>query len=285
MRVGIVSVQRQPQDPYNWLALHVGKGISAFYIRFEDTPHGPAQFADILRDLGVADRVTLRAEHAPAVDRAREDNYRDLQARQADWVNAAIRMAAADGVAWLFHIDDDELLTTPSASWAEVLRAVPASCDGVHLTNWEAFAPTAPTASAFVDPGVRVLGSECAHLYSAYGNGKAATRVTASAAARGPHHFTGRECELPAAEGVVVHYEALPAHANDGNPPARWVAKHMLRAKDDTTTIPFPSTREAIAAAAAGDTGALAAVYRKYRTTDGERFRACPTPRDVTSLW
>ena len=81
----------------------------------------------------------------------------------------------------------------------------------------------------------------------------------------------------------IAHFEALPTSAAD-TPPARWMDKHMLRAKDDTRNIPFASTREGIAAARAGDVDALRSLWFKYRTTDGERFRACPMPHTL-SLW
>ena len=281
MRVGVVSTQRHPPDPVNWLAVHINKGVTAFYIRFEDTPNGPAVFSNAIHALGKPG-VILRTEIAPPVDRTSEDNYRDIQGRQTAWVNKAARMASADGVAWLFHIDDDEVLVTPT-SWPEVVAGIPTSCDAVHLTNWEAFAPAQPTGSFFTDPGVRYLGSECAHLYSAYGNGKGGARVTPTTAALGVHHFAGRECELPTHKGLVAHFEALPTSAAD-TPPARWMDKHMLRAKDDTRNIPFASTREGIAAARAGDVDALRSLWFKYRTTDGERFRACPMPHTL-SLW
>ena len=204
LQVGIVSSQRLPPDPFNWMRYHVDVGISAFYIVFEETPDVPEGMAEYAAQLTAAlGRRILFYWERRDVDRAREDNYMDLMTRQRQWVDRMVAKARSDGVAWLFHVDDDELLYPGDTSkdaistWPEVLAAVPPSCASVHVDNWEAFSPESPASSWITDGGVRFLPQSCAGLFSAYGNGKGGTRTLAGQKSFGPHRFTGgKDCAL-----------------------------------------------------------------------------------------
>lgn len=222
--MGIVSSQRQPPDPFNWLSAHVAAGISAFYIMFEDSGTLPEAMATYAHAL---DPSVVFYYETRTVDRSREQNYVDLMGRQAAWVDRMIARARADGVQWLFHIDDDEIAVpstsgaTTTSSWPRVLDKVPAKCASVHLDNVEAFSPPHPSGPFFDDTEVRFLPRACAHLYAAYGNGKSATRTLEGQASHGPHHFRGgKECELKT--GVVGHYEGLAMGPNDTPPRGGW---------------------------------------------------------------
>lgn len=278
-RVGIVSSQRQPPDPFNWLSAHVAAGISAFYIMFEDSGTLPEAMATYAHAL---DPSVVFYYETRTVDRSREQNYVDLMGRQAAWVDRMIARARADGVQWLFHIDDDEIAVpstsgaTTTSSWPRVLDKVPAKCASVHLDNVEAFSPPHPSGPFFDDTEVRFLPRACAHLYAAYGNGKSATRTLEGQASHGPHHFRGgKECELKT--GVVGHYEGLAMGPND-TPPARWVDKNALRVRDDLSKIPFPATVDGVRAVASGDAVAMRDVWTRYRSMAGDRFQACQAP-------
>lgn len=286
MRVGIISSQRRPPDAFDWMRYHVDVGIDAFYIIFEDTPDVPDQLhmhaAALTREKGRA--ITLYTE-TRAVDRTKEDNYTDLMTRQANWVDRMVAKAHADGVEWVFHIDDDEVLYPGShnarSTWPQILQAVPPSCSSLHLQNWEAFSPSQVKSSWLTDDGVRFLPQKCAHLFSAYTNGKSGSRTVPGQRSKGPHHFQGgMECELKPEQGVLAHFEALAMTPND-LPPQRWVEKNLLRVNDDKSRIPFESVHASIAAVASGDADVMHKTWVKYRSVDGDRFKACPMPMDL----
>ena len=112
MSAGIVSLQRQPPDPFQWLRYHVAVGITSYYLWLEETdelkPQLEAYAAQLSEETGVP--IRMHVVIADKVNRATEDNYKDLQTRQATFVNKMIAQARADGVEWLFHTDADELL-------------------------------------------------------------------------------------------------------------------------------------------------------------------------------
>ena len=289
LQVGIVSSQRLPPDPFNWMRYHVDVGISAFYIVFEETPDVPEGMAEYAAQLTAAlGRRILFYWERRDVDRAREDNYMDLMTRQRQWVDRMVAKARSDGVAWLFHVDDDELLYPGDTSkdaistWPEVLAAVPPSCASVHVDNWEAFSPESPASSWITDGGVRFLPQSCAGLFSAYGNGKGGTRTLAGQKSFGPHRFTGgKDCALAPTQGIVAHFEALAMGPGDV-PSARWVEKNRLRLKDNLDNIPFIAARDSIAAVRTGDAQRMADTWAKYRSVTGERFQACSMPMQLT---
>lgn len=284
MRVGIVSSQRLPPDARNWIRYHVHVGVTHFYIKFEDTP---TEFISELQAYAASLGATLYTE-TRNVDRKHEDNYQDLMTRQAEWVNAALARARADKVDWVFHIDDDEILYPGDAkrdaisSWPQVLASVPPSCASIHLQNYEAFSPVTPTGSWLTDAGVRFLPQSCAHLYSAYANGKSGSRTGPKQKSHGPHHFTGgKECELPEDKGIVAHFEALAMGPED-LPAARWIQKNKLRLNDDMSRIPFPSVHEAVSALKTEDPAAAYDAWAKYRSVSGSQFLSCPTKLQIT---
>lgn len=284
MRVGIISSQRHPPDPKNWMRFHVDVGIDAFYIGIEDTPDLGPMMTEYAAELSAqtGKHVSVEYENAPPVDRAKEDNFTDILTRQQDRVDRFIKKANKDGVDWVFHIDDDELLYPGNqkaiSTWPQVLQSVPSSCASVHLQNWEAFSPAQPTSSWATDPEVRYLPQACAHHFAAYANGKAGSRTTAGQTAHGVHHFKGgKECELSESKGVVLHHEAL-AMGPDDVPPERWVQKNLLRVGDDLSKIPFPATHDGIKVVQTGDEALMEATWKKYRSMTGEKYKACKTP-------
>ncbi len=285
-RVGIVSSQRMPADPYTWLRVHVDLGISAFYIMFEDSGDLPRQMQEYVAGLGKGKPQELVLYYETrSVDRATEKNYHDLMTRQEAWVNKALDIAASHGVDWVFHIDDDEIAFPGNekdgvASWPEVLqRELDPSCMSVHVENLEAFSGKKPSRPFFRDPAVRYLPRECAHLYAAYANGKSASRTIRPQRAAGPHYFgPGKVCELPVSKGAIGHFEGLSMGKGDDVPPARWVEKNRLRIGNDLSKIPFQATLDGVAAVQSGDPARMREVWEKYRTVEGERFKQCKLP-------
>lgn len=284
MRIGIASSQRLPPDPCHWIRYHVDMGVEAFYIIFEDSPGYAdalkAYVAGLARDTGK--NLTLYTEER-SVDRASEDNYTDIMGRQDAWVNKCLKRARSEGVDWLFHIDDDEILyagkPTAISTWPEVLETVAPSCAAIHMQNWEAYSPEQPTGPWLSDAGVRFMpASTCGHLFAAYGNGKSGSRTLESQRSYGPHMFKGgKTCELSPDKGIVAHFEALAMGPEDV-PPVRWVEKNKLRIKDDLSKVPFVATKDAVAAVKSGDEQQMMETWRKYRSVTGSRFKACPNP-------
>lgn len=288
-RVGIVSSQRQPADPFTWLKVHVDAGITAFYIMFEDSGDLPEQMKQFVTET----LQRTQPKRAPSlvfyyetrdVDRSKEKNYHDLMDRQQAWVNKALAIANKDGVDWVFHIDDDEIAFPGNSkgmrTWPQVLQEeLDPSCMSVHVQNLEAFSAPKPTAPYFRDPTVRYLPRDCAHLYAAYANGKSASRTVSPQSAHGPHYFgPGKTCELSTDKGAVGHFEGLSMGTDDTVPPARWVEKNRLRIGNDMSKIPFQATIDGVAAVQSGDPDTMRRVWEKYRTTDGARFKECKLP-------
>ena len=276
---GIVSLQRQPPDPFQWLRFHVAEGITSFYLWLEESddlkPQLEAYAAQLSAETGIPIRMHIVI--ADKINRATEDNYADLQTRQATFVNKMIAQARADGVGWLFHLDADELLHARSMdSWPKVLAQVDPSCISVHIANYEGFSPAQPAGSWITDPGIRYMPSQCGPHFASYANGKSASRTTLGQAAHGPHHFTGgKECELPESDGVVLHHDSLAMGPRDV-PPAEFLEKTHLRLGSDLSKIPFSFTKESVAAMKTGDNAALATVWARYRSQTGQRFGQCP---------
>ena len=278
MKLGIVSLQRQPPDPFGWVRYHASVGVTNFYIWLEDSdelkPQLEAQADQLTSEMGVP--VHMYAEIGRKVDRTTENNYFDILDRQQAFVNRMITQARADGVDWVFHIDDDELLHPRSkATWPEVLQKVDPKCASIHMTNWEGYSPAQPSSPWLTDDAVRYMPSACSHLFAAYANGKSASRTVKGQEAWGVHHFHGgKECELAEKEGVVLHHDSLAMGPVD-MPPKAYIEKNRLRITSDMAKIPFSFTHESVAALKSNDMDTLKEVWMKYRSQEGERFKKC----------
>jgi len=271
-RLGVVSLQRNPPDPIGWIKYHRDVGITDIYIGLEDSDDLKPVLEKAGRDLG----VNVYAEITSKVDRNGEDNYHDIMGRQNKFVNKMLEKSRADGVEWLFHIDDDELLhPRAGTSWADVMAKVDPSCVSIHMTNWEGFSPAQPVGSWLEDSSVRYMTSSCRHLYAAYANGKSASRPVKGQAAWGPHHFSGgKECTLSEEDGVVLHHDSL-AMSSDDVPPKKWYEKNVLRIGSDMSKIPFAATKESVEAVVSGSSSEQQRVWEKFRSQKGSQFQAC----------
>lgn len=277
-RLGIITLQRKPPDALNWMRYHVDVGVHNFYIWLEDSDDLETVLKTHAAKLQKEKKTPIKVYvEIGKVDRKKEDNYTDLMTRQQSFVNNMITRARADGVDWVFHIDDDELLHPRSHNdWRAVLGEVTPECSSVHITNWEGFSPEQPQSSWITDSGVRYMTSQCKHLYAAYTNGKSASKTTMGQAANGPHHFRGgKECELNEEAGVVLHHDSL-ALGPDDLPPKIWHEKNVLRAHSDMSKVPFEAAKESVTAVLSGDKQLQQQVWEKYRSQRGARFAACP---------
>ncbi|KAK5742525.1 hypothetical protein LTR17_003328 [Elasticomyces elasticus] len=145
-----------------------------------------------------------------------------IMLRQHDNVLEAIMyfLDPAHPAAWLVHIDTDELLYEPGGeterSWNRHQEA-----GSIKFTNHEALPLMEEVDDPFVSCTTFRVHSGGTKHFMAYGNGKAAVRLSNRVAPFGPHAFTGYRGELykvPAEEAMVLHYPT-PSYE-------RWVAKY-----------------------------------------------------------
>jgi hypothetical protein len=131
-------------------------------------------------------------------------------------VKWALSQCEADGITWLFHVDDDELIHF-STPWASVARRIPETANCLVIENLEGVPHDLEcdftTISRFVTHhGDRETGEcypEDNSPMLAYINGKSAGRVGHSQV-WGAHRFTGEEWHVPPADLCVLHFESIP---------------------------------------------------------------------------
>jgi hypothetical protein len=240
--VAIASMMRRPTDVSLWLATHRAAGVGRFYVRAEDSPDLVAFLRtqpDVVLDVGASDAG---------------DNYNTQQTRQIEFVNRALDAAAASGdVAWLFHVDADELLDGD----LRVLATVPASRMVLKIANAEALYDD-PNGTCFA--AKRFVKCDTGPCLS-YANGKAGGRVAPGVRCAGSHDFSYRgrldaAAQLPFEQLRVLHFDSCSMGA--------WIEKfaHMLKGakKQD---IPFAWYQESLDVAARAS-----AVYRAHKAAD-----------------
>ncbi|GAB4823201.1 hypothetical protein N2152v2_010247 [Parachlorella kessleri] len=145
-----------------WLAYHRAIGVSNFYI-FVD---GQAARSDVVAELRKLSGVRViprddKLKKAHASSRIWNETWlsaffhkpcnHELFVIQSLNMEVAIRMARADRVDWLLHIDTDELVYpagSPGFSLQEVLAAVPGDVDTFIFPNYESL----PEREDVVDP-------------------------------------------------------------------------------------------------------------------------------------
>lgn len=242
-RLGIVVMTKKPMEFEQWLAYHYRiVGVRKFYVQCEDTP----ELANLLCYPPWNECVD-----ATFVGGTRRDYFVQMD-RQATHVASAVPRARADGVDWLLHIDDDELLYCPQGPevmWSALSSAPETVCD-VHLHNIEALAPDASCSSPFASCTTFVVATS---RFTSYTNGKSFGKVSKPGIrAHGPHHFRSDadhnkgSLDLPPPYAVVLHYESCTFE--------RWSRKFNELAdrhgdeRDIVAKLPFPFYRESLVA-------------------------------------
>ena len=256
--IGIVSMMRNPKNLGDWLRVHRKLGIARFYIRLEA---GDSKAADdeVVRMLEAAPDVTL--EHGS--NEVGADLLQKQMDRQCAAVDRALKLAAADNIAWLIHIDSDELLSSSTGNLDEI-RALPSSVRTFYMDNDEAVYADIPRAgdNCFAATEFR----DCSQYYSdcvSYVNGKSGGRVAPDVSCHGVHRFKSShhdgndERERKLSTIRLRHYESCDVEM--------YKKKFRHIAKDPDNDNPFPYYRDSIAATLSGDDVAVEAVYRKYR--------------------
>jgi len=249
-RVAVVMLSRHPPDLRLWLEYHLGyMGIEHVFMQVEDTP----EFNSTWQALHPSRQRQVTVWRAPSVsgpDKRPADDYETLQHRQTKAMRLAKEASVNMGIQWLVHIDDDELLYAPiHRPVGDILAAMPGGFDQVYIPNSEAIYPSADVQNCFAQTTEININ---AFKFVSYANGKAAVRVSDSAAVpAGPHQWRdlqGRE--LPSihldaqpfgAPLMVVHFESCPF--------SRWEDKYWELGNTPAwkvNRIPFRFYRESI---------------------------------------
>lgn len=243
--LALATMMRRPADVGLWLSAHRASGVGRFYVRAEDSPDLVAFFK------GQPDVVVLETGASGT------DNYTSMQARQVAFVDRALAAARKAGdVAWLFHVDADELLDGDFRA----LARLPASVKTVKVQNAEALYGDSEDTCFSAKTFVKCSTGPC----TSYANGKAGGRPEAGVACAGPHDFSfdgslDAAARLPFEQVRVLHFDSCSIGA--------WLEKfaHLLKGlKRDATgaaaDVPFPFYVDSLRAAEAA-----AAVYRAHK--------------------
>mmetsp|Transcript_615 Transcript_615/g.1735 ORF Transcript_615/g.1735 Transcript_615/m.1735 type:complete len:512 (-) Transcript_615:101-1636(-) len=250
-KVAIVLLTRHAADLKTWLRYHLDyMGVDRVFMEVEDSPELSATLA--AAPPAWRSKITTWWATPPpkGQDRRPADDYETLQKRQVAAMTAAKRQCEVEGIDWLLHIDDDELLYTPQhRPLGSVLAAMPIEFNQAYIPNVEAVYPSADTESCFKDA---VEFNVNRYKFAAYANGKAAVRVADTQAhPAGPHQWRDANNEEPPSIHLdaepfgpplmVVHFESCPF--------ARWEDKFYELGNTDeekVSHIPFPFYRESI---------------------------------------
>ena len=216
----IVSTMRSPgRHLETWLRWHTAIGFERFYLFFDADPteHDGARVASLpgVRTVVVDRKLRARMERDPycaellplsGPPELPVASPEQLTARQLCNVKTALDMARREGIAWLLHIDADELFYPPKRDARAHFAAMDALGIGYAIyDNHEALCervehddpfreitlfrknPRAidPDALAAADPYFAARGG----FFLAYANGKAAVRTVPGSAPAGLHGF------------------------------------------------------------------------------------------------
>jgi hypothetical protein len=255
--VAIVMLTRRPQNYDEWLRYHLGyMKVDHVFVQVEESPELDDD-APIWKSLPAEyrQRITLwRDAGASQSDKENRpaDDYDTLQARQLRAMTHAKEEARSMGIEWLIHIDDDELLYTPTQRpVGEILAALQPAFQQIYIPNDEAVYDSAKVQNCFAETTTINTNR---YKFVSYANGKAAVRVGhgGDVYPAGPHQWrlasTGQEPTSLHMEQepfgtplMVVHFESCPF--------IRWEDKYYHlgnTSPQKRDRIPFKFYRESI---------------------------------------
>lgn len=277
--LAIVMLSRHPSNFDVWLEYHLGHmEVDHVFVEIEDTP----DFNEILKKLknNWVQRVTVwKSMPAPGSDSRPVDDYESLQKRQLIAMMRAKESSLKMGINWLIHMDDDELLHSPSHRPAgEILASTPAEFEEAYIPNVEAVYTSSSTNNCFTETSTININP---FKFNSYANGKAAVRVTDERAyPAGPHQWRDSSgYALPAihfdrqpfgAPLMIVHFESCPF--------GRWEDKFWElgnTSPEKIKKIPFKFYRQSIE------------MMQHCRETGNSRAEGCSDSafRDFWSKW
>jgi hypothetical protein len=285
--VGLVATVREPGPAIaTWVRHHLAVGFDRLYLFFDDpTDPSMAHVPDDERVEVVPCDEALRACWLAWPELAGFVGT-DVMARQLLNAEVALQLARAAGLAWLAHLDADELLDDcedigvflagAAASGAEQvvfqnLEAVPEVLDPVDVFRDVTLFKRNPTAL----PGGRLDEAQAQlarragfpeRVFLYYRNGKAAVRLLPGILPSGCHLFRRREGHLETrtvATPRVLHYANAGfagfwhRYSMWGDFPDRWLGRTSIRASLGDFHL------EARDVVRAGDRDAARAFYRE----------------------
>ncbi|PRW56345.1 glycosyltransferase-like protein [Chlorella sorokiniana] len=225
-----------------WLQYHTELGAARFYLLYD------GQDVEAVRLLALVRHVTLIHIHPPFASAAQQAKFEayarsagdvatqqwggqpgnfELMVKQGYGEHEALRLAKADGMHWLLHLDPDELLHPggPAFSLPAVLARQPPHVPALRFMNYEGQPEAGDLTNRieqvtlfrvhkhFITPEAHYwrqkykLGDSAAFL-TLYANGKSAVRVDAPGVRHlGPHFFLG---------------DSSPRWATPANPTGAW---------------------------------------------------------------
>jgi len=233
LKVGITLMTRKPHRFDWWLRYHRSLGIYKVFVHVEDTP----ELLPLLRSDEFADFVVVSTGNDNSLDTHNpnsHDNYYTLMQRQERQVKSSVQKCREQGIEWLFHVDDDELLHF-EVPFSRIVDSLATGVTCVVLVNIEAVPKDLSSECVFSDISVFTQ-----HKMLAYRNGKSAGR-TADADWHGPHRFTGSYYVVPVQRACVLHFESCLYE--------QWrnkFIKHKDIDEKKKQDIPFPFYRDSI---------------------------------------
>jgi len=225
--VAIVLLSRRPLNLPLWAKYHLGyMGVNHVFMVVEDTPEFNRTWAAVPEQF--RNRFTFFAEGARQADNDNRplNDYQSLQDRQMNAMAHAKRVSKEMGIQWLVHIDDDELLYSPShRKVGDILASVQEDLEQAYIPNFEAVFESSRVQNCFEE--TRQINLDKPSFVS-YANGKAALRVSAKdTQPAGPHQWRDHmnrplpseilDSEPFGSPLIVIHFESCPV--------ARWKEK------------------------------------------------------------
>jgi len=244
--MGLVCMTLKPLDFKFWLDHHFDKGIDKIYIRVEETPELKKLLDNHPRSLDI------KAEFYDTVDKT--DNWYTKMDRQTDIVNKAIKWARQDGLDWLWHFDDDEILYSERPIH-DILAEVPLKFNNIFAHTIEAVYPEIQDKQCFNTTN-KFVDCRKTNKCRAYYGGKSCARLSwDGAACHGPHFMKGEKFETE--EIKILHFESCSYN--------RWKKKYK-EMNQSNKKIPdgFPFYHDSIKACKSNDDDKMKKVYRKY---------------------
>lgn len=225
---------RNPQEIHWWISYHKSMGVSAFFIRLEDSPH----WEQYLRENN--DVWYMESGSSDPYG----NNYVTQADRQGVFVNRIIDWCVnhrddAKRIDFLFHIDQDELL---HGSF-DFLSKLHKDTKVLHLKNTEAQYDTDDRftdATCFRAKGFVKCwepGSSC----RAYANGKSGCKIDPEVRYHGPHNMIYKNMTSTHPFYYDIPFEELHVRHFDSCTIGVFASKfHHMSKGLDTKPIPFP---------------------------------------------
>jgi len=213
-KLAVVSLVKSPHAFETWFKYHKEiMGVNKFYI-FMDDENEKLEVNDpsLIVDQNWKDRLGYQFD-------SKIDEPANVRVKQDLIVREGMRMAEADNMKYIVHIDSDELLYGPRPASQTFARYSESS---FHMKNIEMAPDRKDYKNCFLE-GTYFHGDPTKFI--AYGNGKAGG-VIGKSEPNGPHQFkshSGGVAEIPEDDLKILHYpscnieETMKRAKNYGN--------------------------------------------------------------------